>query len=95
MKTISIVLIVASFLMLVMGIFLLAVSKRYPGDSGKISKVNGIGQIILGIYGTILGIVYQFVTMSKTLMLVLFIIGIIVINVFQITYRKKVQNSKE
>lgn len=92
MKIISLVLIIASFLMLLMGVFLLATGKRYPGNAGKISTVNGIGQIILGVYGTTLGIIYQFVTMSKNLMLVLFIIGVIIINVFQFIYRKRVQN---
>ena len=94
MKTISIVLIAASFLMILMGIFLVAMSMRYPGDTGKISKVNGIGQIVLGLYGTTLGVIYQFVSMSRNLLLILFIVGIVLINVFQITYKKRVQGRK-
>ncbi|WP_297520086.1 hypothetical protein [uncultured Clostridium sp.] len=93
MKSISIVLIIASFLMIVMGIFLMAMSKRYSGSNGKISKVNGISQIVLGIYGTTLGIIYQFASMSKNLMLILFIIGIVGINIVQITYKRKIQKS--
>ncbi|MGL4759913.1 MAG: hypothetical protein ACRCWG_00400 [Sarcina sp.] len=94
MKTISIVLIAASFIMILMGIFLIAMSTRYSGNTGKISRVNGIAQIILGIYGTTLGVIYQFVDMSRNLMLILFIIGIVVINVFQIMYKKKFNSLK-
>ncbi|MGL4450956.1 MAG: hypothetical protein ACRCTZ_07185 [Sarcina sp.] len=94
MKTISLVLIIASFLILVMGIFLVAMSGRYQGDTRKISKINGLGQMILGVYGTLLGLIYQFVEMSKSVILVLFIIGVILINVFQTVYRKRVQNTK-
>lgn len=91
MKEISIVLIVASFLILVMGIFSIAISSRYSGSTGKISRVNGVGQIILGIYGATLAILYQFIGMSKNIMLILFAIGVIVISIVQVVYRKKLQ----
>ena len=91
MKAISIVLIVASFLILVMGIFSIAISSRYSGNTGKISRVNGIGQMILGIYGGTLAILYQFASMSKNLMLLLFAVGVIVISIVQVAYRKKIQ----
>lgn len=67
MKVSSIVMLAASFLLIVVGIVLFANKKRFDGEnqSGKYSakyiQINALGNIFIGFLGTILGAVDNFV----------------------------------
>ena len=67
MKISSIVMLAASFFLIVIGIVLFANKKRFEGENqaGKYSvkyiQSNAIGNIFIGFLGTILGVVDNFV----------------------------------
>ena len=68
MKISSIVMLAASFLLIVVGIVLFANKKRFDGENqtGKYSvkyiQINALGNIFIGFLGTILGAVDNFVS---------------------------------
>lgn len=67
MKISSIVMLAASFLLIVVGIVLFANKKRFDGEnktgkySAKYIQINALGNIFIGFLGTILGAVDNFV----------------------------------
>ena len=67
MKISSIVMLAASFLLIVVGIVLFANKKRFEGEnqagkySAKYIQSNAIGNIFIGFLGTILGVLDNFV----------------------------------
>ncbi|MDZ5254632.1 hypothetical protein [Clostridium sp. LIBA-8841] len=68
MKISSIVMLAASFLLIVVGIVLFANKKRFDGEnqtgkySAKYIQINALGNIFIGFLGTILGAVDNFVS---------------------------------
>lgn len=68
MKISSIVMLAASFLLIVVGIVLFANKKRFDGENqtGKYSvkyiQINALGNIFIGFLGTILGAVDNFIS---------------------------------
>lgn len=91
MKSVSIVLLVASFLLVLMGIFLIVMSSKASNADIKNSKVNGIGNLLLGIIGTTLAIIYQFVTLDKDIILGIFLGSAIIINIVQIFFKRSLK----
>ena len=67
MKISSIVMLAASFLLIVVGIVLFANKKRFDGEnqtgkySAKYIQISALGNIFIGFLGTILGAVDNFV----------------------------------
>lgn len=95
MKTISIVLFIASLLIMAIGIFLL-VSKNYfsnIGDESKYKgsavKINAIVNICIGIAGIILATINQIFNIEKNIILILFVIVIVLGNVIQFILKKR------
>lgn len=95
MKTVTIVLLIVSALLVLMGIFLLSTKNQYAvSDKGsKYSavavKINAIGNIIVGVLGGILALVYQFVEIQKNVLLFIFLAMIIIVNIIQGLLKKK------
>lgn len=67
MKMTSIIMLAASFILIVIGIILFANQKRFDGEheagryNKKYIKINALGNIFIGFLGTILGAVDNFV----------------------------------
>ncbi|WP_297436766.1 hypothetical protein [uncultured Clostridium sp.] len=91
MKSVSIVLLIASFLLVIMGLFLIVMSSKSQNEAIKSSKVNGIGNLVLGLIGTTIAIIYQFVEMDKNIILVLFFGSAVIISVIQILVKRKLK----
>ncbi|MGG5460325.1 hypothetical protein [Clostridium sp. B9] len=68
MSMASIVMLAASFLLIVVGIVLFANKKRFDGEkqvgkyNAKYIQVNALGNIFIGFLGTILGAIENFVS---------------------------------
>ena len=66
MKITSIIMLAASFILVVMGIILFANKKRFEGEreagryNSKYIQINAIGNIFIGFLGTILGVLDNF-----------------------------------
>lgn len=95
MKTISIVLLIASLLIMAIGIFLL-VSKNYfsnIGDESKYKneaiKINAIVNIVIGIAGILLATINQIFNIEKNIILIIFVIVIILGNIIQFSLKKR------
>lgn len=86
MKISSIVMLAASFLLIVVGIVLFANKKRFEGENqagkynAKYIQSNAIGNIFIGFLGTILGVLDNFVNGNsiKIAFVVIIIVGSIV-----------------
>ena len=91
MKSVSIVLLIASFLLVIMGLFLIVMSSKSQNEAIKSSKVNGIGNLVLGLIGTTIAIIYQFVEIDKNIILVLFFGSAVIISVIQILVKRKLK----
>lgn len=81
MKISSIIMLAASFFLIVVGIILFANKKRFDGEnqrgkfSAKYIQCNSIGNIIIGFLGTILGVIDNFV--NGNFIKILFVIVLI------------------
>lgn len=82
MKISSIIILAASFLLIVVGIILFANKKRFEGEnqkgkySAKYIQCNAIGNILIGLAGTILGVIDNFVSgNSIKIIFVIILIG--------------------
>lgn len=92
MKSVTIVLLIASLLLMIMGIFLIVVSRSSKEKVIRASIVNGIGNLVLGTVGAILAVIYQFITIDKEIMIGIFLGSAILISIIQLIFKRNVKN---
>lgn len=92
MKSVTIVLLIASLLLMIMGIFLIVVSRSSKEKAIRASIVNGIGNLVLGTVGAILAVIYQFITIDKEIMIGIFLGSAILISIIQLIFKRNVKN---
>lgn len=88
MKSVSMVLLIASIFLVIMGIFLIAVSRSSKEVQIRKSAINGVGNICLGSVGIILAVVYQITTMDREVAIGIFFGAAIIINVLQWVFKR-------
>lgn len=95
MKSTTIVMLLASIFVLILGIFLLVITKvkKYKGDSVKFSSkyiiINAKFNIGLGVIGIILSILHNYLINLDNEILILFIIIIFIFALLQKIVSKK------
>lgn len=89
MKSVTIILLLASIVIVIIGIFIMSVGSSSKSKQMKrYSIINGIGNLVLGLIGTTLAIVFQFADLNKEIVIVIFLIAAVIINLVQLVFKK-------